>query len=72
MRWWQYAILVTLGFILFSKMAPYDDTDPPGGRSGMGLRTDNLTGCQYLMSPSGNLTPRMADDGKTHLGCRGN
>lgn len=44
-----------------------DDTDPPDGRSGMVLLTDNLTGCQYLKAPgywNAALTPRMAADGR--------
>lgn len=40
-----------------------DDTDPPGSYSRMGLRTDNLTGCQYLTTFFG-ITPRMDSTGK--------
>lgn len=43
-----------------------DDTDPPEGRSGLAPRVDYKTGCQYLESSSGGLTPRMQKDG-THL-----
>jgi hypothetical protein len=46
-----------------------DDTDPPGGRSGLIVKTDAATGCQYLNN--GGITPRIAEDGKTHYGCRG-
>jgi hypothetical protein len=51
---------------------PYDNTDDQlnGERSGMGLYTDNLTGCQYLSSGFlGGITPRLDSDGK-HVGCR--
>jgi hypothetical protein len=52
----------------------HDDTDPPDGMSGMDLFTDNATGCQYLgygASSNGKaLTPRIASDGKSHMGCR--
>lgn len=42
-----------------------DDTDPPNGRSGLTLYTDNLTGCQYLaIHYNSGLTPRMGKDGK--------
>lgn len=41
-----------------------DNTDPPGGSSGMGLYTDYMTGCQYLSRGSGSLTPRMDADGR--------
>ncbi len=47
-----------------SFFAPYDDTDPPNGRSGMALHTDHLTGCQYLGKPFGGITPRLGPDGK--------
>lgn len=47
-----------------------DDTDPPNGISGLGLYTDNATGCQYL-SRDRSLAPRIAADGKTHMGCKG-
>jgi hypothetical protein len=45
-----------------------DDSDPPGGRSGLIIFTDNLTGCQYLARSSFNgapepLTPRLHADG---------
>lgn len=32
--------------------------------------TDKATGCQYLTESRG-LTPRIAADGKTHMGCKG-
>lgn len=47
-----------------------DGTDPGewGERSGMVLRTDAATGCQYLEAMSGGLTPRIGGDGQ-HMGC---
>lgn len=45
-----------------------DDTDGYK-RSNMALRTDYGTGCQYLESHTGVLTPRMSADGK-HVGCK--
>lgn len=33
-------------------------------RSGLALRTDYQTGCQYLVSPWGGITARLAPDGK--------
>lgn len=42
-----------------------DDSDMPDGRvSGVSVRTDHLTGCQYLVSPGDGITPRMDRDGK--------
>jgi hypothetical protein len=33
---------------------------------------DDATGCQYLSThTSAPLTPRIAADGKTHMGCKG-
>lgn len=48
-----------------------DDSDPGawGARSGLALRTDSRTGCQYLEAMSGGLTPRRDKDGE-HIGCR--
>lgn len=43
----------------------WDSTDGKA-RSGLGLHTDNLTGCQYLSSPYGGLTPRVDKD-STHI-----
>lgn len=43
---------------------PSDDTDPPGGRSGLGLYTDARTGCQYLTRPGTGITPRVDREGK--------
>ena len=36
----------------------------------LGVQTDAETGCQYLMRERGGLTPRIAPDGRTHMGCR--
>lgn len=46
-----------------------DDTDPPNGRSGMRLYTDAATGCQYLGTLTGGVTPRHGAGG-SHVGCR--
>ena len=48
-----------------------DDSDPGrwGARSNLAPRTDSLTGCQYLETARGGLTPRLDRDGK-HVGCR--
>ena len=35
------------------------------------LLVDHETGCEYLSSPSGSgMVPRIAADGKTHMGCK--
>jgi len=43
----------------------YDSTDNGEIRSGLVLKTDHLTGCQYLSSGLfGNITPRLNAYGK--------
>lgn len=56
-------VITWIAIGLVSRMVPYDDTDPPDGRSGMTLLTDHGTGCQYLYR-SGAITPRMDANGK--------
>lgn len=45
-----------------------DSTDSPEQRSNMIVRVDNKTGCEYLESARGGLTPRLNASGE-HLGC---
>lgn len=58
-------------FGLFGGIGAYsaDDTDGPEKRSGMALYRDYGTGCEYLASPWGGLTPRLDADGR-HI-CNG-
>lgn len=50
---------------LWNRLPIYRDaTDPPGGRSGLTLRTDAETGMQYLESHSGFLIPRLDANGR--------
>lgn len=46
------------------KWGDRDSTDSPSHRSGMRPRTDYGTGCQYLETSKGHLTPRMGADGR--------
>lgn len=46
------------GFGLFHGMGR-DDTDSDKERSNLGLRTDHGTGCQYLVTRQGAITPRL-------------
>lgn len=43
----------------------YDDSDnhKAGIRSGVAVHTDNLTGCQYLSTRGGGITPRVTRTG---------
>ena len=43
---------------------PRDDSDPIDGRSNMSVLTDALTGCQYLTTQRGGITPRWTRDGE--------
>lgn len=69
----KYSTLVLLGcaviFMWFAVMIatvllPPDSTDPVGGRSGLTLYTDALTGCQYARGSSGGTVPRYGRDGR--------
>jgi hypothetical protein len=55
-------LLIVVSFAL-GWFSLHDDTDPPSGRFGMEVKTDCLTGLQYLASASGGLTPRLGKDG---------
>lgn len=62
------AVAITLAIAALVGCTQKDDSDPPGGRSGLLIYTDNLTGCQYLARPGLNgdaepLTPRLRADG---------
>lgn len=47
-------------------LTPFDQTDDDSRqvRSGMALRTDHGTGCQYLQTWSGGITPRLDGTGR--------
>lgn len=66
------AILVVLGSVFLvpaAKDRPRDSTDAPDGpRSGMVIRVDALTGCQYVESGRGGLAPRLGPDGRPLCG----
>jgi hypothetical protein len=56
---WGGLILDRIGIGTF-----YDDSDAPPLRSGLSIKTDYLTMCQYFVTWSGQITPRMSRDGK--------
>lgn len=63
------AVAVLLASAVLVGCAQHDDSDPPGGRSGLIVYTDHLNGCQYLARPDyaglgQPLTPRQGPDGK--------
>ena len=66
------AKMIALGYVIISVIGwlsgSYDRDDTDGeARSGMEAHTDNLTGCQYLSTRHGGITPRMKNG--RHLGC---
>ena len=60
-----YVIVVVVMYLGGSIFQSYDDTDDAanGERSGVALITDHGTGCEYLQSSQGHLTPRLNSDG---------
>ena len=65
--------IITLIMVIWAAWnRPLDDTDNAATeeRSGLGLYTDNFTGCQYLSSDfMGGITPRLDGSGR-HVGCK--
>lgn len=62
--------LVFSAMVCFSLAGPIadafagkDDSDSEDSRSGVTPRIDHLTGCQYLTTPRGSITPRLRKDG---------
>ena len=69
-------VIITLVLISVFQIVPNpfptDDTDASSTRrSGMSLKTDYGTGCQYLQSTHGNLTPRLDVNGEPICGLEG-
>ena len=60
------AVLISIVIVAAISMhrPPRDNSDPVGGRSNMSVLTDALTGCQYLATQRGGITPRMDADNK--------
>ncbi len=70
---YMFATGVVLLFLVFrgigwvaDRLYPsgFDDSDAPPYRSGLTIKTDNLNGCQYLTTWSGQIVPRMGRDRK--------
>lgn len=69
-RYMSDILAIIIIIILLSHPGPrlfkYDDSDDKINkkRSGFSVYTDYLTGCQYLSTPLGFLTPRLDKEGK--------
>lgn len=66
------AAMILAALLALAGCADRDDSDPPDGRSGFTVFTDNLNGCQYIgWAPSpllfvfgAAITPRLGRDGR--------
>jgi hypothetical protein len=65
---WILLSFLVIGYGLNQSNINRDGTDSPDARSGVHLRTDHGTGCQYLEGPRGGITPRLSRSGE-HKGC---
>lgn len=61
-------VLCILGSVFLSQTGFGRDNTDGAKRSGMALRTDYGTGCQYLETTEGGITPRLDVNGN-HKGC---
>lgn len=71
-------ILVWLGYLAVTTPDKPQSPPPPAPAPGAGIAyapfvfVDGDTGCQYLSTHmSAGLVPRIAADGRTHIGCKG-
>ena len=68
---WRECMAIAVCVLLIGLAREYDSTDNVAEkeRSGLGLYTDHLTGCQYLSAGFSGLTPRLNVKG-LHEGCK--
>jgi len=65
MRIFWTAFAITMFSLWLLDWPERDDSDPPvGGRSGLRVYHDKLTGCEYLGAAFGGITPRLDAKGK--------
>lgn len=60
---WILLLLVLIVIVSNHFRVGFDSTDGES-RSGLGLYTDAMTGCQYLSSGGSGITPRLDRDGR--------
>lgn len=58
-----FGLVLICGAYLLS-LHNYDSTDYPGKHSGLTIKTDALTGCQYLVNEQGLMIQRFGENGK--------
>ncbi|MET4187638.1 hypothetical protein ABIB86_000413 [Bradyrhizobium sp. JR1.7] len=67
---WGVTAFVCIGLLIcqiaddYVWQSPFDDSDAAPKRSGLRIKTDNLTGCQYFITVFGGITPRVDGSGK--------
>lgn len=59
-----YFVVHVLDAVLVAANVTTDNTDYRGSRSGLEVRQDALTGCEYLAGSRGGLTPRLDHEGQ--------
>lgn len=66
-----FFVCVSAMFLVGLTPISRDDTDPGnwGARSNIRPVTDSLTGCQYIETSKGGITPRVDGKGR-HIGCK--
>jgi len=67
---WVYLAVIFFDVVTF-KLFQWgaDSTDTDSARSGMAIKTDNKTGCEYLVTGNGGITPRLDREGY-QMGCK--
>lgn len=69
LRFFSFIWVVTIIILFVMGHYDYDNTDTADGtRSGMKLRTDHQTKCQYLETDHGGITPRLNSRGEHMCG----
>lgn len=63
MRWFAIPLLMIFAINLAIGYFHHDNSDPPHGHSQMDVRTDALTGCQYLVTDQGGIIERRGATG---------
>lgn len=70
-RWLAHWLIIGLIVVWLLSLLPIGRDSTDGAwprRSGVVVVTDAKTGCQYLRTPGGGITPRVDADGN-QLGC---
>ena len=61
---WALVVIFIVSAMLDLLRVGWDSTDSADSRSGLGLYTDAMTGCQYLSARGSGITPRLDKSGR--------